>query len=117
MVVEKKEGMGLIEDKLTSFDVRDETDIKAVSKELFSSEDIDVKTEVSYDEINMISKIRFLEHKFGIKNVGPLLKSFLSLRVSLARKSRKEFITGIRGEDANQQEEDRRGLMRRWLGK
>ena len=69
MVVEKQEGEPeLIEDGL-SFNVQDDTDIRAVSKELFSSEDIDVKTEVSYDEINMISKMRFLQQKFDMKNI------------------------------------------------
>lgn len=99
----------LIEDSL-EFPLQDESDIKAVSKELFSGKEIDLRTQVSADEINLVTKIRFLEEKFGIKNVKPLLASFLNLRVSLDRKSRTEFIQAITGEQEKKNKDS-------WWGK
>jgi hypothetical protein len=103
----------LIEEGL-NYNVEEDNEIKAVSRELFTKKEIDVKTEVSYNEINQISKIRFLENKFEIKNVQPLLESFLSLRVSMNRKSRLEFIKAIKGEE--DMAETRLGKLKRFFG-
>lgn len=93
---------GLLENTLQS-EVEQEHHVKSVSKELFNKENIDLKTEVSHDEINQITKIRFLQDKFEVANVNILLKSFLNLRVSKKRQSRREFIDALQTENRNAQ--------------
>lgn len=68
---------------------------QVIAKELFISDRIDLRTEVTKDEINLITKLRFLDKRLGLENVDLLLDSFLNLRVSLDRKSRGEFIRAL----------------------
>lgn len=92
----------LLENQL-NVQLEPETHIKSVSKELFSVGDIDLKTEVTHNEINAITKLRFLQNKFGVANINNLIDSLLSLRVSKARKSRREFIDSLQAERRNEQ--------------
>lgn len=98
----KNANAGLLENTL-QMEVDQEHHVKSVSKELFNRENIDLKTEVSHDEINHVTKIRFLQDKFGVDNVDILLKSFLNLRVSKKRQSRREFIEALQTENRNSQ--------------
>jgi len=78
-----------------------ENSIKTVSKELFNTNGIELKSEVDHDEINNITRLHFLKEKFGISNVDTLVSSFLRLRVSKDRKSRREFIEALQTENRN----------------
>lgn len=91
-------GDDLLETNLSQ-EIESENNIKAVSKELFNKQNIALKTEVSHDEINNITRLRFLEEKFQIKNVSVLVNSLLELRVSKERKSRREFIDALQTEN------------------
>lgn len=102
----------LIEEQLGAHFEQDNS-IKSVSKELFNSDKIDVKTELSHDEINMVTKLRFLERRFQLENVDVLIDSLLTLRVSMNRKSRTEFIQALRSED---QDAQNAGFLKRFLG-
>lgn len=84
-------------------EIESESNIKSVSKELFSHQNIDLKTEVSHDEINNITRLQFLKHRFGIQNIDVLTDTFLRLRVSKQRKSRQEFISALQTENRNAQ--------------
>lgn len=75
--------------------------VKSVAKELFNQGQIELKTEVSHDEINNLTRLRFMRERFGIDNVETLTNSFLSLRVSKDRKSRSEFIAALQTENRN----------------
>lgn len=86
-----------------SRDVETDSHVKSVSRELFNRSNIDLKTEVNHDEINQVTKIRFLEDKFGIANADVLIQSFLALRVSKERKSRREFVESLQTENKNAQ--------------
>lgn len=90
----------LIETRLSQ-DIEQENSIKTVSKELFSKDSIEMKTEITHDEINDITRLEFLAAKFGISNVDVLKSSFLRLRVSKNRKSRGEFIASLQTENRN----------------
>lgn len=92
----------LIEDNLSQT-VETDSSIKTVAKELFNRTNIDLKTEVTHDEINQITKLRFLQVKFGVSNVDVLIHSLLGLRVSKNRKSRGEFVNIVQTENRNQQ--------------
>jgi hypothetical protein len=83
--------------------VESENTIKSVSKELFTHSNIDVKTEVSHDEINNLTRLRFLRDRFNVQNVDTLTQSFLALRVSKDRKSRREFIEALQSENRSSQ--------------
>lgn len=102
----------MIEDSLSQ-PMESDNNIKTVSKELFNKGGIDLKTEVSHDEIIHITKLRFLEQKFGIYNIDNMVESFLGLRVSKDRKSRAEFIDALQTENRNR---GGGGLMGRLFG-
>lgn len=95
--------LGLLEDDLDVQIEQPESHATNVSKELFNSDKIDLKTEVSYNEINDLTRLRFLEKKFGLDNVDNIIESFLSLRVSLRRKSRAEFIQALQTENKREE--------------
>lgn len=87
----------LIERGLTQQFETDNT-IKSVSKELFSGKEVSLKSEVSHDEINDITRLHFLKEKFGVSNIDVLIQSLLELRVSKDRKSRREFVETVTAE-------------------
>jgi|SRR6056297_2466039 len=68
-------------------------------KELFDSEDIDVKTELKGEQVLIVSKIRFLSRhihkKFGVDMLDGFVDDFLRLQVSKDRGSRKEFVSAF----------------------
>lgn len=93
----------LLEDTLQQ-EVIQESNIKSISKELFAKTDLEVKTELTHNEINQITKLLFLQEKLLISDVRTLIQSFLSLRISKKRQSRKEFIESLQTEQRNAQQ-------------
>lgn len=100
---DEPEDVDLLEKQL-SIDVETENQVKSVSKELFNRKSIDLKTDVSHDEINNLTRLRFLAERFNVKNVDLLTESFLSLRVSKNRASRREFIEALQSERREKQQ-------------
>jgi len=111
MTREQDYGDSLLETNLSQ-EVEAENNIKTVSKELFNEKSIELKTEVSHDEINHITKLQFLRDKFGISNVDVLTLSLLKLRVSKDRKSRNEFVQTVSAE----RQQNNGNFMSRMLG-
>lgn len=75
-----------------------EADITHVSKQIFNGLDIDLKSQVTDTEVKLLTKIKFLEARFGLENTKQLADSFLRMRVSLNRQSRREFVEVANGE-------------------
>jgi hypothetical protein len=92
----------LLEQSLSQ-EVVQETNIKTVSKELFNRQNIELKTEVSHNEINHVAKLKFLQERFGVANIDVLCDNFLALRVSKDRKSRGEFVSSLQADNKAQQ--------------
>lgn len=88
-----------VKDELSEWLASEEKDDN-VSKELFSSEDIKTRTEVSNDEIASISKINFICGFMGLERFPAMVNEFLELRVSHKRKSRGEFIKSLKQQDS-----------------
>lgn len=87
-----------------STNVESENSIKSVSKELFTNNDISMKTDITDDEVRGFTKLDFLAMRCHLKNMEGLKNSFLSLRVSRNRKSRGEFIDALNTERRQQQQ-------------
>ncbi len=98
----QRQQVSLLESNLGS-EIESDSHVKSVSKELFTNNAIFLKTEVSHDEIPNITRILFLRDRFGVQNMDTAINSFLSLRVSKDRKSRKEFIESLQSENRNAQ--------------
>jgi len=64
-------------------------------KELFSKEDIEVKTDLSEEEISIIARLKFLCDELDLDKFRKALTYFMELRVSKGRKSRKEFLDAL----------------------
>lgn len=80
--------------KLFSSEVGNESD---VVKELFSSENIKVKTELTQDEIKIISRLELQASMTQNFFLAKILKEYETLLVSKERKSRGEFVNSFRG--------------------
>lgn len=80
------------EDDLFSSDVTG-TSESATTKELFTNKNMRVKSDLSKYEINIISKLEAYASITGTGNIiTPIIKSFIELRASKDRLSRKEFV-------------------------
>ena len=75
------------------------------SRELFKAEkdDVDVKTDITIDEIINIAKLKWNDEFLESKELKPVfrtyLNNFMRLKISLDRKSRGEFVSVNRGAD------------------
>lgn len=67
-----------------------------VARELFNSQNIKHKTELSEREIFMITRLAVLGKKFKIPEITLWIDQFTNYRVSLRRKGRGEFIEAIK---------------------
>jgi len=69
------------------------------SKELFSKENIEVKTDLDDQEISIIARLKFLCDELDLENFRKSLTYLMELKVSKGRKSRKEFIDSIKKQE------------------
>jgi len=105
-VITNNQQMSATSEELFGRPVETENSVKSVAKELFSNDVIDLKTEISHNEINNLTRLRFMQEKFRLAsgtNLDHVIASFLRLRVSKDRKSRKEFIEALQTETRNSQ--------------
>ena len=70
-----------------------------IAKELFTGENIDMKTELDDREINLIARAKFIEEVFGLDSLGIFIEKFLRTRVSKARQGRKEFVETVKNQE------------------
>lgn len=68
------------------------------SKELLSKIDIEVKTELSEEEISIIARLKFLCDELGLENFRKALVYYMELKVSHKRKGRTEYLESIKRE-------------------
>lgn len=79
---------GLMDDNVTKYMV----------KELFKSENIDLKTDLTDKEITALTRIYYLAMKLNISGLKNLLDKFIRLRVSKDRKGRNEVVEMMKAE-------------------
>jgi len=79
-------------EKFINKNVKEEKD----SKELFSKEDVEVKTDISEEETSIIARLKFICDELKLDNFRKSLIYLMELRISKGRKSRKEFIDSLR---------------------
>jgi len=80
------------------------SDFAKVVERLLSSEDIELKTELSQNQINAISILTTFAEMYDVISIKKLILSFLKLQVSKKRKSRKEIVELMRSKFAEQDE-------------
>ena len=73
------------------------------AKELFDAEDVETKTDLTPREIVAISKIKFMAEQYGIPVFHSIARNHMLLKISLLRKSRREFIEAKHAEQQRQQ--------------
>jgi hypothetical protein len=67
-----------------------------VAKELFTAENIKLKTDIDDREILMLARLLFLADRFKIPEMAQWVDNFIKLRVSRKRKGRGEFIEAVK---------------------
>jgi len=65
-------------------------------KELFGLEKIKAKTDISQRQVKLITKAFYLAQITGMKEIYGILDDFLVLSVSKDRKSRSEYVEGLK---------------------
>jgi len=70
-----------------------------IAKELFTEDNIDMKTEMEDREINAFSRGEFIKEIFGLDSLGVFINKFERLRVSKKREGRKEFVQCVKGQE------------------
>lgn len=85
------------------FDDKEERKEVIAIKELFKADnDVDIKTDLSYQEIVLINTLMFNDRIIKRAKLRPLYKNFLAsylrLKISKDRLSRQEFVNMNRGE-------------------
>jgi len=70
---------------------------------LINGDDIDLKTELSNKEIVAAARLKFISERYDMPAFGHFVDDFLRLRVSLARKGRREFIEGLHADEKRDQ--------------
>jgi hypothetical protein len=70
-------------------------------KELFHEDKIKARTDLSTRQIKLITKAYYLSKITGLREINELLHDFLTLSVSKDRKSRKEYVEGLKAKIDN----------------
>lgn len=70
-------------------------------KEIFAEEKVKARTDISSRQIKLITKAFYLAEITGMKEIHAILKDFLLLSISKDRKSRAEYIEGLRAKIDN----------------
>jgi len=73
----------------------EESEFKRLINEFFNRKNIDLKTELSDNEIKEITRLILLSKILKIGDLKDFVEIFMNLRVSLSRQGRKEFISAI----------------------
>lgn len=70
-----------------------------IAKELFTEKSIDMKTELSKEEINIFSRAEFMKDILGLSSLEIFINKFEKLRVSMNRQGRKEFVETVKNKE------------------
>lgn len=90
----------MIDEQLGMFPVQESN---SNPKELFDSENIEVKTELTGEQVLIISKLKAISSiiysKYKIDILERFVNNFLELQVSKDRASRKEFVSAFQSKN------------------
>ena len=67
-----------------------------IAKELFTAENIDMKTEMTASEVNSFARAEFIKEIFAQDSLSLFIDKFERLRVSMGRKGRAEFVECVK---------------------
>ena len=73
----------------------------SILKELFNSKNIKVKTELTADQVSIVSRLFLMADITKRPYLGTVLNEFITLQVSKDRKSRMEFVEAHRDRQQN----------------
>lgn len=80
-----------------------ESDNSTNPKELFDIEDIEGKTELTGEQVMIISRMKILgelyQTKYKLNYINKLVENFLTLQLSKDRKSRNEFVSAFQSKN------------------
>jgi hypothetical protein len=65
-------------------------------KELFHEDKVKARTDISARQIKLITKAFYLAEITGMKEINAILRDFLVLSISKDRKSRLEYVEGLK---------------------
>lgn len=107
---ENKESFNDADELTKMFD--NENSESSILKELFNAKDFKTRTELSGDEISLISRLYIQSRITKRPLLSKVLDEFLVLRISKDRKSRKEFVDGYKNA-----EKENSGFLNKMFGR
>ena len=70
-------------------------------KEIFAEDKVKARTDISPRQVRLITKAFYLAEITGMKEIHSILKDFLTLSISKDRKSRIEYVEGLKAKIDN----------------
>lgn len=70
-------------------------------KELFHEDKVKARTDISTRQVKLITKAYYLAKLTGMREINELLRDFLVLSISKDRKSRAEYVEGLKAKIDN----------------
>lgn len=70
-------------------------------KEIFAEDKVKARTDISPRQVRLITKAFYLAEITGMKEIHHILKDFLTLSISKDRKSRIEYVEGLKAKIDN----------------
>lgn len=92
-----------------------EQTLEKALEELFSTDNIDLKSDINNQQISAISRGYIFAEVYHCKYMGDLVRHILELSVSKNREGRKEFVKVLQAVNPEAEEEMPLKLMRRRL--
>lgn len=92
--------------------------LSKIVEEVYSKDDIELKTDLTGEQVLAISLAQTYEERFGVKILDKFTEKFMLLSVSKGRKGRKEFeniTSSIYAKNTAEQED--KGIRARLIGK
>jgi hypothetical protein len=70
-------------------------------KELFHEDKVKARTDISVRQVKLVTKAYYLAKLTGLKEINLILSDFLTLSISKDRKSRAEYVEGLKAKIDN----------------
>ena len=70
-------------------------------KELFHEDKVKARTDITQRQVKLVTKAFYLAKLTGLKEINMLLSDFLTLSISKDRKSRAEYVEGLKAKIEN----------------
>lgn len=92
---------GIMDDTIETMMRQEQASQQDNVKELFHEDKVKARTDLSTRQIKLLTKAFYLAKLTGMKDINKLLQDFMTLSISKDRKSRVEYVEGLKAKIDN----------------